>query len=588
MPDDAQFARCTFPGILAVIRFTGTIGHGITPGVFLLDIAPQPAPPKLIGELTLEYNGETLSFDECRVVAASYKRDGSGRIVQLTIEDWRWRWRFGYISGRYNVREPQSSEIDGAPNIIPHTKKTAKELATLCLEEMGQPDDGSFLPDDVFPEINWDVESAAGALAALCDLVGYRIVPIGGNHITIFALGEGSPLPVSLTRTDASDILDPPEKPSALAVIGSGVEFQCDFELEWMAEQAEGFLREGGKFVPLDEVHYKPAGGWEAADVPDFTCIADKEYRELARNSVYRVARIKIPDGGLEIPGYTDLTENKITRLDQLVVLERQCETERQHGIEVFTRPYIYGAFTGDANIGDNVGANTQTEPKWLNSLPPDQQLECTLADSGSYDHQKNLLYLSQPIFYIPTADQEINGVAVKAGTRQPAQLRYRVAVQIRREETGAIERYIRKRDYGPPPGSATPTKAEVIYRDEITYRFVPTYEEDFTVNSVRTIGRPEADKEADYYLNQREKQWINAAQAEASYAGIFISFAGLWLDGAIQHIVYSGGTNEPAMTRISRNTEMKKYITPYKERRQYEQINFLIKKEDRLTGPRD
>jgi len=581
MPDDAQFARCTFPGIFAVIRFTGTIGHGITPGVFLLDIAPQPAPPKLIGTLTLEYGGESLSFDECRVVAASYKRDGSGRIVQLTIEDWRWRWRFGYISGRYNTREPQSSEIDGTPNIIPHTKKTAKELATLCFEEMGETDFSvANLPDDVFPEINWDVESAAGALAALCDLLGYRIVPVGYNRTEIFATGEGSPLPVSLTRTDASDILDPPEKPSQLAVVGNGVEFQCDFELEWLAEDVDG------EYVPMNEAVYKPAGGWEDSDYPDFTRVStDLGYRDLARRSVYRVARIKIPKDGLAIPGYTDLTEDKIKRIDQLVVLERQCETERQHGFkQVFKRPYIYGAFEGDANFGDDVGDNGQDVPKPLESLTAEEQKECTLNDSGSYDHERGVLHISQVMFRKQDKDDVIDGVAVKAGTMQPAQLRYRVAVHIRAEDTNAIERYIRKRDYGPPPGSATPTKAEVIYRDEITYRFVPTYEEDFTVNSVRTIGRPEADKEADYYLNQREKQWINAAQAEASYAGIFISFNGLWLDGAIQHIVYSGGTNEPAMTRISRNTEMKKYITPYKERRQYEQINFLIKKEDRLT----
>lgn len=580
MPDNSKSTRVTFPGILSVIRFTGTIAHGITPGVFILDVAPQPTPPELIGELVIEYDGETLSFEDCRIVAGSYKKDGSGRVVQLTIEDWRWRWRFGVISGRYNVREPQSSEIGGDRTIIPHTKKTTRELATLCFEEMGETRYSvDSMPEDVFPEINWEVESAAGALAALCDLIGFRIVPTGTNYTEIFPLGEGSPLPASPTRTDFVETIDPPEQPSELAVIGNGVEFQADFELEWLAEETDG------TFVPIDEVSYKPAAGWHAADFPDFTSITtDDGHRELARQSVYRVARIKIPDDGLEIPGYTDLTEDKIKRHDQLANLERQCETEQQHGIEVFKRPYIYGAFTGDANIGDDVGDNTQTSPKPLETLTEQEAKECTLTDSGSYDHDKNILHLSQAVFYIPTADEEINGVAVSAGTRQPAQLRYRVAVHIRAEDTGAIERYIRKRDYGPPPGSTTLTKAEVIRRDEITYRFVPTYEENFTVNSVRTIGRPEADKEADYYLNQREKQWINALQSEASYAGIFILPSGLPLDGAIQHIVYSGGVDSPATTRMSRNNEMKKYITPYKERRRYEEVTLLLRKEDRLT----
>lgn len=559
MSDEVVFVRCSFPGIDSIIRFSATIGHGETPGVFILDIAPQPKPPALIGPFTIAFAGNTYTWDDCRAVYASYKRDGSGRVVSLTIEDWRWRWRFGAISGRYNVREPHAANQNDARRILSYTEKNPRELLKLCFEQLGQADstvDVSLVPDDPRPEIEWDVEPAAQAAAALCDLLGCRIVPMPGNAVQICPLGEGADLPEHPSRTDLIQVLDPPEKPSELAVVGGPVLFQCDFELEFLAEETDG------EFVLLDDVSYKPTGGWHMADVPNFDSISDKKHRELARNSVYRVARIKIPAGGLAIPGYTEETGKKITRVDQIVPLEHQAETEIQHGREVFVRPWLFGAFTGDANIGDDIGENTLDKPEPITDRDSELAKKCTLQDSGSYDHDKGVLYLSQPVFYID-----------EAGTRQPAKLRWRVAVMIRDEETGAVARYIRKRSYGPPPGSTTTTKAETIRREEVFYSFVAKYKPDYTDDGVDKRGQTAADQEADYYLDQREKEWQTLTPSEAAYGWIIP----LVLDGAIQHVVYSGGIDQPPTTRISRNTEMKKYKTPYKEQRRANELKALL-----------
>lgn len=575
MSDEAVKVRCTFPGIVAVIRFTATIGHGETPGVFILDIAPQPNPPALIGPLTIDFAGNTYTWEDCRAVYASYKRDGSGRVVSLTIEDWRWRWRFGAISGRYNVREPVSFAQNESAGIVEHTEKTPRELLKLCFEQVGQADstvDVSLVPDDPRPEIEWEVEPAAQAAASLCDLLGCRIVPMPGNAVKICPLGEGADLPEHPSRTDLNQVLDPPEKPSELAVVGGPVVFQCDFELEFLAEETHG------EFVLMDEVSYKPTDGWHMADVPNFdSSIADTKHRELARNSVYRVARIKIPDDGLAIPGYTDATDKKIKRLDQLIPLDHQADTERQKLTEVFIRPWIYGAFAGDANIGDDVGVNNLTEPEPIWDRDSELAKKSILPDSGTYDQERFVLHLSQSVFYIPEADEEVDGVTVTAGTRQPARLRWRVGVMIRDEETGALVRYIRKRDYGAPPGSTSPTKAEVIRRDEISVRYYPFYNTDYSVSGIAD-NLEDADKEADYYLDQREKEWQTLTPSEAAYGWIIP----LVLDGAIQHVVYSGGVDQPPTTRISRNTEMRKYITPFRERRRAARIKAF---EDRFNA---
>lgn len=565
------FVRCSFPGVVSVIRFSASIGHGETPGVFLLEIVPQPSPPALIGTLTIEFAGEVYSWPDCRAVAASYRRDGSGRVVALTIEDWRWRWRFGAISGRYNVREPQAATQADARKIISHTEKTPRELAVLCFEQLGQTSyDVSRMPDDARPEIEWDVEPAAQALASLCDALGCRIVPYPKNHVKILPLGEGGELPQHPSRTDLSEALDPPERPSYLAVVGGPALFQHDFEIEWLAEETDG------EYVLLDDVSYKPTLGWAASD-PEagFASFTDKKLRKLAQGSVYRVARIKIPSGGLHLPGYSDLKEKKIARVDQLIVLDHQLATETQHGVEVYTRPWLYGAFTNDDNVGDDVGANTVTKPEPIVDRDSDLAKKCTLPDSGSYDQEKGILRLGEMVFYTPTVSEPplfFGADAAVAGTRQPAKLRWRVAVMVRDEDTGAIERYIRKREYGTPPGSDEPTAPEVIRREEITFRTIPVYDTRYNVTSIEYY-RIAADKEADYYLDQREKEWRDLTPSEASYAWIIP----LQLDGAIQHVVYSGGVDQPAVTRISRNNEMKKYITPYKERRRNEQVRGMI-----------
>lgn len=561
---DAVFVRCTFPGIVAVIRFTATIGHGETPGVFILDIAPQPTPPALIGPLTIEFAGNTYTWDDCRAVYASYKRDGSGRVVSLTIEDWRWRWRFGAISGRYNIREPHAANQNDARRILSYTEKSPRELLKLCFEQVGQADstvDVSLVPDDPRPEIEWDVEPAAQAAASLCDLLGCRIVPMPGNGVKICPLGEGADLPEHPSRTDLNQVLDPPEKPSELAVVGGPILFQVDLELEAVAEETDG------EFVLLDDVSYKPAAGWKAAvDHPNFdSSISDVKLRQLARDSVYKTYRFVIPADGLAIPGYTDETGKKIKRVDQIVVLDHQAETEIQHAREVFVRPWLFGAFSGDANMGDDVGEKNLTEPEPITDRDSELAKKTLLPDAGSYDQDRGVLFVGQPLMLADTDGQAI-----------PAKLRYRVAVLIRDEETGAIARYIRKRDYGPPPGSTTQTKAEIIRREEVFYSFVAKYKPDYSDDGVEKRGQTAADQEADYYLDQREKEWQTLTPSEAAYGWIIP----LVLDGAIQHVVYSGGVDSPATTRISRNTEMKKYKTPYKEQRRNEQVKALLARE--------
>ncbi len=544
----APYAEFRFPGVEHVIAGTMSIGHGETPAVCILSIAEQVSLDNTIGTLTIEFDSQTYEWPECRAVAASIRKNSQGRIVSLTIEDWRWKWRTGTISGRYNRREPSSRTLNSARQIVKHTEKTPRELFKLYFEALGETNfDVSQVPDDARPEVDHDGESAAQAMASLCDLLGCRVVPAPGNKAIICKAGEGSPLFQSSELIEFNDALDPPERPDGAQVTGGAMEFQVDIELEPMADETSG------ESVELDKASYKPAGGWTFDDKDEFHNITDLKARNLARQSVYRKWRPKIPAGGLELPGYSQITGKKITRLDQLVLLDRQVETQVQQGRETYLPAWVYGAYEGDNTIGDNAYANTIDEPEPITDRNSDLAKKCILHDSASYDQDKGILTIGRALT-----------LQDAAGKMQPAKLRYRCAVNVRDETTDALFRYTRLRTYGTKDG----TKPYEIRREEITARTVPTYDKSFTAVSVDYI-RLDADTEADYYLDLKEREWRDLAPSEGTYAGIIA----LCLDGAIQHIVYSAGDGQPPMTRISRNDENRNYITPYKERRQREAL---------------
>ncbi|MCX8092493.1 MAG: hypothetical protein N3I86_16450, partial [Verrucomicrobiae bacterium] len=58
---------------------------------------------------------------------------GRARVYRVRIQDRRWKWRFGQISGEYNVRRD-----DNQQNFLLGTARNPQQLARLCLDAMGE------------------------------------------------------------------------------------------------------------------------------------------------------------------------------------------------------------------------------------------------------------------------------------------------------------------------------------------------------------------------------------------------------------------------------------------------------------------
>jgi len=533
----AEQLAARFPGVVSALGGTLSVTAGDAPGVCTLRIIPQASPPAMFGTLEIFWGGRRIEIPDCRVVSASYQRDSGGRIVSLQIEDWRWRWRFGSISGRYNRRD-----ADGV--IIPHTERTPSELFELCFAAAGHANYSlSGLPDTARPEVDWEEPQTPMVVAArLAEELGCEIVPGDNMLASVLPIGVGADLPSGPDsyRMDVSDVLDPPEKPDSLAVIGAPVDFQCDLEVEAVTREV------AGEFVLPDDASYKPAAGWLGA-AESFEGITDLKARTIAGQYLYRTFRVVIPNDGLEIPGYTDITGKKVKRLDQLVILDRQAEKEEQYGKAVYRPAWLYGAFDSPAanQLGDNALSNTRTEPEPITDPESDLAKETIWRGGVSVNSELGIVF---------TSDRAT--LTTAAGASGPAKFRLRVAVNVRDDETDELTRYVRQRQYGTKTG----TKPGILRHNEIVARTVPTYAADYRVVSVETTNA-EADAEADYYLDAQERAWRDDRPSEATYAGLLPTA----LDGALSHIVYTFGSDIKPTTRIARNTKFKEYVAPFK-----------------------
>lgn len=536
----------TFPGIVAVVGGTFTWGHGETPGVCVLQIAPQPRAPETIGTLEIRYGNVGLRFDRCRVVASRLRRDTSGQLVEITIQDWRWEWQDrGYMNCRYNLR-------NGDGTLVDHWEKPPQAIATEAFKAFGQKKfDVTQLPNGPRPLVDWTFENPAKSLSTLCESLGCRLAPKFSNGCDIVKLGQGQPLPTGkeFPLIEMNVGLDPPEKPGALMVVGGPTEFEVDLELEAVA------LEPSGEYVLLDDVSYKPTGGWTNDATKDFDGLDDADHllKRLAKQSVYKLYRIKIPADGLVIPGYTDATGDRVTRMDQLVILDRQCTQVEQLGKKEFLPTMVFGAFRDDNSLYGYT--NTLTEPKPIADLESDLAKQSIYRHGHDIDTERGIVRLSTRCTLVDTATDGII----------PAKLRLRVAVCVRDAKTGGVKRHTRERKY---PGNNS-TIPKILRHEEIVTRVTLSYPNQagirraFNFYEVET-NTAETDKEADYYLDIEEQSYQTLRPADATYAGI-VPYSP---DGVLHHIVWTWGNGGPTTTRIGYNCELLNYITPYKQRR--------------------
>lgn len=270
MPSEIH-GEVSYPGIQFPIGFSGTFSHGIEPTVLRITCNPQSNPGLIapFGDVVLFDGVQRIVIPSCKLMRITGTTDGSGQSWTVELVDRRWKWKLlGSIKGCYN-------QLDHHGKLIPWMISSPAELAFYCLRAMqestafidmppGLPraigkDISHFLTaGNQFPNtgsnppINWEAETPAMALQALCDQFGRRVVyDLTDNNIKIVRPGFGKPLPPGPVF-NYSPGLTIPSLPEGLICVGAPTRYQARMLLEPVG------LDWNDEYSPIDKLTYAP------------------------------------------------------------------------------------------------------------------------------------------------------------------------------------------------------------------------------------------------------------------------------------------------------------------------------------------
>ncbi len=313
----------TYPGLVDFTKADYTLSQGISPGVCTIEM-PQELVGDLepFGDLTFSYGDSSITLRDCTVDLANIGQSLGGYIARVNILDRRWRWKFGYVSGHFNLRMPtgnnadeglnsQARAVDGdATKIRPGTEATPQQMAILCLQKMGEQNyDVSALPNAARPEIDWSYTNPAEALQSLCEELGCRVVLwLDDDSVRIVTIGQGNGLPDNDAVTFVSEGVNPPETPSSLLLVGGPTVYQGLIPVEAVGVDLDGSIK------PIDALSYAPTGGWanSGAALDDFTFITSAKAKPLAEKCIYKMWRLAMP---IEVPSNEGVAVGSIQQI---------------------------------------------------------------------------------------------------------------------------------------------------------------------------------------------------------------------------------------------------------------------------------
>lgn len=553
MPEEPQ-GLILFEGIDDILEASYSLTHGISPGVATLVVPPQRVFKGLSGTLTIRQKGVVAKFSKCRVDEIEQVIDPQGREVWIVrVLDRRWLWRLcGRISGKYNFKRGTK-----VLNV-----KRPQDLANLCLEAMGEKGaDVKRLPNDSFPEVDWDYTNPSEALADLCDKLDCRVVLGIDDKLRIVRVNEGRPLRPDNRTLDGGKSVDPGDPPGLIAIVGAPNRWQLDIALRPVG------LNPDGRVLPIDRLSYAPRVNgtptWRFSTFEDFQEIDNIKFRELAQRSVFRWYQIVDKHTLTDIKGV-------VPSWRILPLLASQVETEKSEDGEIREKaPQVYGRFWRG---GETHAANYPNVRPDLGRFP-----KAEFTDGFSIDSERGIVMLNQPAVLCEFDRVVVPGQPKISGRQvDPAILYLRTSVSLIDQKTRAT---IRVEWRSKPKGKkADPKQTQYVIREDTGLR----YYRDWSAGGIAKDNRKEAAKVARHYLDIEEKKYETKDGGGVTQAGLLKED----VDGAIVQVSWSVSGEGYCSTRISRTKEDLSPSGDFKNRRLFERIDRALKdREKREAG---
>jgi hypothetical protein len=521
----------SYPGLQTFTKVEYTLSQGISPGKVVIEL-PQELLPQVqpFGDATFSYGDQTINIPNCALTSQHIDQSQGGYIARVTLEDRRWQWRFGYVSGHYNVRMPSGANADeqfnsaatnsggNSTNLMPGTEMAPQDLATFCLQAMGEENfDVSALPNNSRPEINWACANPAESLSSLCESLGCRVVYwLEDDSVTVVTIGQGQSLPDNGLQTFISAGANAPPAPSSLILVGGPTIYQGYIPLQAVGIDTNGSLK------PINSLSYVPPNGW-GSDQPGAWASFNLQptIKPLVQKSIYKMWELVFP---FPLPGLNG-SQSTVNDRRQLKLFNRQIDThfDPNNPSSIPKQPELWGYFD-DAS---KPVLNTQT------------QVPQPYRDPITVDADRCLVITQDPLI------RYVNGAI------QPAFLALKVAFSVRDLQTWEPYRF----NVSQSLNTQSQTQPRIIHREEI---FAKVWGQDYDnyfnlTNSSDNTSSDNLYDQANYYLQAAAQDYIEQDSFDVPYAGLVY----IQVDGLIQQVTWSiscpsGGT----MTRASLATE--------------------------------
>jgi hypothetical protein len=554
----------TYPGVLNVLKASYTLSPGITPSVVTMEIIPQTQAISAVGDVVFVHGNTTLTIPGCRADQASMVRGTDGTLVSFSLMDRRWRWKFGEIYGSYNQRD-----ADGL--IIAATEKTPQQLATLCLQAMGETASGvDAIPTAARPEVDWVAANPAESLADLLESFGLIVVLQIDGTVAIRQQGVGAALPENANLLEQQVSSNPPEIPATIRVLGGPNRYQRRLRLEAVAYDTDGRIR------PINQLSYKPATGW-GKETQFFSGVQASEARALALRDVFRLYRIRDVDSEAPLP---------------IVSLPDSTQSIQPPFIPIGP---IQGGGVGPAQAPQapqqqQPGGVSYVVQRLREILPLEKGLVQTGPDANGIKRRKPEAVYGE--YYVGNVSLEFprnSSIAVGSQWKYPgrftvehdlglvrfdeqvtrwdrvakeftaAELELECSFSVRNPDTNAQMRW----SYTQATGAASGYGVEVVRREELVWERYQTYPNNIPGPWQEKTYKNELDTQSGYYAAGRLAQYVTQSGASGRYAGL----QSINPDGAISQVTWEiGGSG--CYTSASRLYEPSPYVPPYKERR--------------------
>jgi hypothetical protein len=548
----------SYPGLSTFTKAEYVLSQGISPGKCTIEM-PQELVSDLepTGDLTITYADQTITLPNCLLDEAHIDQGEKGYIARITMLDRRWQWKFGSISGHYNVRMPggananegfNSSAVnqDASSKIRPGTEQAPQDLATLCLQAMGEQNyDVSALPNDPRPEIDWSWTNPAEALQQLCEGLGCRVTyVVDSDSVTIVTIGQGNSLPDNGLQTFVSAGVNPPNTPSSLKLVGGPRVYQGFIPLEAVGIDTDGSIK------PINSLDYRPPRGWGQEDPEVFPNITDPNVRPLVEKSIYKMWRIALP---IQVPNPPHGDVNIISSINQVQLYDRLIETNwdpNDPAKATPKKPEIWGFF--DSHYAQSARTPNSTLQVYKDGIDVDPD---------------RMLIVTQDKLYSMATSAVVEGAIIPIGNNYaPANIQIKIAYSIRHDDTWEFYRFAQSMNLN----SQLQTQPQIVHREEIFTKTVGQFDQNFALTGFSDNTQSDnLQQEASYYLQAAAQEYIEQDSFDVPYAGI----VPIQVDGLIQQVTYTiaSGPGGSTMTRASLATEHNPYVLPWGTRRRAE-----------------